>query len=853
MGHLEKPPPNPRIAPTSHPEPAPPPPPTTSSARLPGTPWRAAQDTLFQTCVSGSGNSVGCQYKQDSRCLTDYGNRIDNEGIAKIFHSSESNNKDRVMEVLITDPNPASNHAVPQGDVYCYRDSASESTFVLTDTKAHYQSGAIIMSYVDGSPSLVSDTPCAFTEAYHHLMTATDGPEIGVSITSPLSVPYHIKTEVPSGINTLQGANRDPGLPVVDKDKHNLTPSGALSIGKAYELKFMHDEVRATPYGSSEEREFPKTLMVSDVSGLSSTSSWDEIATQRSIPTLRNCTDLCISIPIEVPERQHIRKRGPAHDPSSKITKRSKVNGNTLDSRSKDESKQLTQVRAKSQKSSEEQEFPNARLLSDISVLSAVYLDDIANKRFDSAPSNYDDVYGSVSAPGKSLNMEALDTNVHLRKRGQPETCDRSVKITKRPKVNGSNTSESNLKDDSRKLTQVFVQFGDTCISLQVNLEKTTVRELIFSAMNRKGIRSFDVYLLYCGRVLEEAYLLSVFSIPKDASFRVIPRLRAGQDQMLITYKTFDVIIKDMKPFYKVLLPVILKKKNATGDVYMVFLSQTARVLIVQLLIYLSYLHSEGWCFNGKFKITNFVFWNGNALMHPDIRKVRATGAGCQRDMVKLGEEIEKMFTRSNFPTGFGQLPGYVSHLVGLLKLFPIHKWQSKTYRLYLSNHPALLSFNERINKYLGMDVQYDFMNDNIKQAFSTAVGDFGGWEKNICDVEPLLDTYWHNPKTSKKSRFDSEGVSWLAVGRNFLSHPNEKRRGFGRKSAVPVGFTKEEAEAALAYYWKDNLAKFLLNVIDNFKPPANMDIKLLCGNDLVDPDSRGGKSGGTELGEVQS
>jgi hypothetical protein len=67
--------------------------------------------------------------------LTDYGNRIDNEGIAKIFHSSESNNKDRVMEVLITDPNPASNHAVPQGDVYCYRDSASESTFVLTGYK----------------------------------------------------------------------------------------------------------------------------------------------------------------------------------------------------------------------------------------------------------------------------------------------------------------------------------------------------------------------------------------------------------------------------------------------------------------------------------------------------------------------------------------------------------------------------------------------------------------------------------------------------------------------------------------------------------------------------------------------
>ena len=54
------------------------------------------------------------------------------------------------------------------------------------------------------------------------------------------------------------------------------------------------------------------------------------------------------------------------------------------------------QVRAKPDKCSDEQEFPNARLLSDISVLASAYLDDNANQRFNSARSNHVDLYGPV-------------------------------------------------------------------------------------------------------------------------------------------------------------------------------------------------------------------------------------------------------------------------------------------------------------------------------------------------------------------------------------------------------------------------------------------------------------------------
>lgn len=67
-----------------------------------------------------------------SRRLIDYGNRIDSEGVTKLFHSSESNSLDRVVALLKAGSYSASNCALPQvhqHDVYCCFDSTHESTF----------------------------------------------------------------------------------------------------------------------------------------------------------------------------------------------------------------------------------------------------------------------------------------------------------------------------------------------------------------------------------------------------------------------------------------------------------------------------------------------------------------------------------------------------------------------------------------------------------------------------------------------------------------------------------------------------------------------------------------------------
>lgn len=77
-------------------------------------------------------------------------------------------------------------------------------------------------------------------------MTVVAGTETGVSttgskkktLTTFSAIPNHLKTEV------LPESNKESRFLVVDKDK-DKTPSGASSIGEAYELKFMQDKVQS--------------------------------------------------------------------------------------------------------------------------------------------------------------------------------------------------------------------------------------------------------------------------------------------------------------------------------------------------------------------------------------------------------------------------------------------------------------------------------------------------------------------------------------------------------------------------------------------------------------------------------
>ncbi|XP_062210343.1 uncharacterized protein LOC133911898 isoform X2 [Phragmites australis] len=220
-----------------------------------------------------------------------------------------------------------------------------------------FASGASSISLVLDTPGFPTDIPPGFTEAHRQLPTITStGPETGAStpvtekkhlVSFSLNVPRLVRTEVTPGFTTLLAVKKEPGLSAVDKAIEKRMPSSLASrassirtAGNVGVTKIGHYEVRAEPDESSEEREFPRSRLLSDILELSSAFS-DGNSSDTPNSTSRNRTKLgrpvSAHLPdkhreMEAPEKQvHRRKRGPQEppepSPADTTTKRPKVNG----------------------------------------------------------------------------------------------------------------------------------------------------------------------------------------------------------------------------------------------------------------------------------------------------------------------------------------------------------------------------------------------------------------------------------------------------------------------------------------------------------------------------------------------
>ncbi|KAF8677309.1 hypothetical protein HU200_046797 [Digitaria exilis] len=76
-----------------------------------------------------------------------------------------------------------------------------------------------------------------------------------------------------------------------------------------------------------------------------------------------------------------------------------------------------------------------------------------------------------------------------------------------------------------------FVKLEGTTISVRQDLSITTTKMLLEHAYKRKGIRSYDGYALYCGKVLDDNKLLFDSKVCNDCTVEVKGRGRAGRMQ----------------------------------------------------------------------------------------------------------------------------------------------------------------------------------------------------------------------------------------------------------------------------------------------------------------------------------
>ncbi|KAF8749896.1 hypothetical protein HU200_012532 [Digitaria exilis] len=74
-----------------------------------------------------------------------------------------------------------------------------------------------------------------------------------------------------------------------------------------------------------------------------------------------------------------------------------------------------------------------------------------------------------------------------------------------------------------------FVKLEGTTISVRQDLSITTTKMLLEHAYKRKGIRSYDGYALYCGKVLDDNKLLFDSKVCNDCTVEVKGRGRAGR------------------------------------------------------------------------------------------------------------------------------------------------------------------------------------------------------------------------------------------------------------------------------------------------------------------------------------
>ncbi|KAL6867374.1 hypothetical protein ACP4OV_015398 [Aristida adscensionis] len=199
----------------------------------------------------------------------------------------------------------------------------------------------------DNPTEFATDLSPSCTEAHRLIPTITNAEsETGAStpvtekkslISFSLNVPRLVRMEALPGFTTVRGETGSFTVDkVIDKQTPSSFPPGASSIGtdgKVGAMKISHCEVTVEPE-SSDEREFPRTRLLSDILGFSPASGDTASST---ISTPRNCTEVCRAVSATLPDKQqqmeepgtqvHLRKRGPEEPPEDITTKRPNVNG----------------------------------------------------------------------------------------------------------------------------------------------------------------------------------------------------------------------------------------------------------------------------------------------------------------------------------------------------------------------------------------------------------------------------------------------------------------------------------------------------------------------------------------------
>ncbi|XP_062191356.1 protein argonaute MEL1-like [Phragmites australis] len=370
-------------------------------------------------------------------------------------------------------------------------------------------------------------------------------------------------------------------------------------------------------------------------------------------------------------------------------------------------------------------------------------------------------------------------------------------------------------EDSASSITAVFVCIYGYQISMPINLNTTTAREVVQAALMKRDIKVKDAYLRFNGRSLNEDSLLSSVYICQGSHINVTPRTRGGvQAYHKLLFEQLSIVLQNNahRMFKVVSVPKDHVQPNHSQSV--LFLSFFSQYIIHQMLVCVCREgHQQGYCWGGAFTLADIIISNGHIIISPNVVQMQYTSGGGDADYTQLHYIIDTAFLEPSTNTH----AIHVKHLLDLLLSDNKALRQDPNFITFVINHPCLLSYAERQMVYSLVDRMIlrlpkrrfnklrNLLNEKNHQS----------WIGIVRQVPAFLRTYLYQTYTADMDQA-------FHLGRNFLNHPCPR-------------VTLEQAEAALSNLLGYILPITVMTLVINFQNPARFNIIGIIANSNAD------------------
>jgi hypothetical protein len=218
----------------------------------------------------------------------------------------------------------------------------------------------------------------------------------------------------------------------------------------------------------------------------------------------------------------------------------------------------------------------------------------------------------------------------------------------------------------------------------------------------------------------------------------------------------------------------INRKKNQISSV--TFLSKLSAYYIHKIMVYICGKHRKGLSFDGKFTASDILIIN-KTMVDFDTSNLRTYDFSehtCSNDYAKLYEIFSTYFTEGGMTTAMY----FDNFLIYLFHCPAKEKSNSEPVIHYITNHPALTSYMDRIKQCLLLDSMARRLDINDKAALDTACIPFPSWLSVVQDVPALNTVYLYNSKTDPiknktivNPEYNAHILGCLHFARNYFSH----------------------------------------------------------------------------------